>query len=259
MSNLNKPRLNRKSPRKPGHDYVGESLYFVTICTHLREWHFGEVVDDMMYLNPLGQVANDRWVAIPSHFPHVQLGVHVVMPNHVHGIIHIGDQPDQEPKLNTEPQSVNDGHGRDVPNTGEMSGMGVVGTQPTLNTKSQSVNDGHGRDVPNTGEISGTGVVGTQHAVSLPKPSVHTDSTLSQIPPHMRNLERPKSGSLGAVIRSYKSAVTREIRKLTRDPHFVVWQGRYHDHIIINQKEFDHVRRYTLTNPERWEKDFYNE
>ena len=40
-----------------------------------------------MTLNEYGKIADECWRAIPEHFPNVELGAHVIMPNHVHGII----------------------------------------------------------------------------------------------------------------------------------------------------------------------------
>jgi REP element-mobilizing transposase RayT len=42
----------------------------------------------------MGQIAEEHWRLIPEHFPHVELGAYVVMPNHVHGIIVIHDRSD---------------------------------------------------------------------------------------------------------------------------------------------------------------------
>ena len=40
-----------------------------------------------MVLSPLGQSAHDCWTEIPTHFPFVELGEFVVMPNHTHGVV----------------------------------------------------------------------------------------------------------------------------------------------------------------------------
>ena len=40
-----------------------------------------------MILNDLGKIAGECWRAIPEHFPFVETGACVIMPNHVHGII----------------------------------------------------------------------------------------------------------------------------------------------------------------------------
>jgi hypothetical protein len=42
-----------------------------------------------MILNDAGKMANECWLNIPGHFPDAVLHEHVVMPNHVHGIIEL--------------------------------------------------------------------------------------------------------------------------------------------------------------------------
>lgn len=66
----------------------------------------------------------------------------------------------------------------------------------------------------------------------------------------------PKPGSLGAVIRSYKSSVTRWARN-NRFPHFA-WQRGYHDHIIRDDRDLSRVRRYIRQNPMKWSLDQYH-
>ena len=63
----------------------------MTIVTYQRDCLFGEIVNQEMILNEYGRIADKCWRAIPEHFPNVELGAHVVMPNHVHGIIVIID------------------------------------------------------------------------------------------------------------------------------------------------------------------------
>jgi REP element-mobilizing transposase RayT len=40
-----------------------------------------------MQLSEIGKLAEQYWLEIPNHFPIVELGNFVVMPNHVHGIL----------------------------------------------------------------------------------------------------------------------------------------------------------------------------
>ena len=77
--------------RLPGYDYSQAGAYYVTIVTHQRDCLFGEIVNKEMILNDLGKIADECWRAIPEHFPNVELGAHVIMPNHAHGIIIITD------------------------------------------------------------------------------------------------------------------------------------------------------------------------
>ncbi len=78
-------RHQRRSIRLAGYDYGSAGVYFVTICTYQRDLLFEDVV--------LRRVAETMWQRIPRHFPNVQLDGWVVMPNHVHGIVVIVDDP----------------------------------------------------------------------------------------------------------------------------------------------------------------------
>lgn len=64
---------------------------------------------------------------------------------------------------------------------------------------------------------------------------------------------QPKS--LGAVVRAYKSAVTRRINRRRGAPGEPVWQRNYHDRIIRNAREWRRIRRYIQQNPARWPAD----
>ena len=79
----------RRSVRLPGFDYSKPGTYFITICTKDRECLFGHVENDEMILNEAGKTANQCWLKIPEHYPDVVLHDHIVMPNHVHGIIEL--------------------------------------------------------------------------------------------------------------------------------------------------------------------------
>jgi REP element-mobilizing transposase RayT len=71
----------------PGYDYAQAGAYFVTICAYQRMCLFGEVVNDHIQLNDTGRFVEQCWKILPRDFPHVELDVFVVMPNHLHGII----------------------------------------------------------------------------------------------------------------------------------------------------------------------------
>lgn len=81
----NKYRI--ESSRLKGFDYSGPGKYFITIVTRNRECFFGDVVNDEMILNGFGKIADKFWKEIPKHFPYANLDKHIVMPNHLHGII----------------------------------------------------------------------------------------------------------------------------------------------------------------------------
>ena len=67
------------------HDYnIG--AYFVTICTKDREHYFGEISDREMRLSKMGMVADECMRDVHNHFPHVDVPLYVIMPDHVHAI-----------------------------------------------------------------------------------------------------------------------------------------------------------------------------
>ncbi len=72
--------------RIPAYDYAGPGAYFVTLVTQDRACLSRRIEGEEMQLSLRGRVAEACWTAIPEHFPTVELGTYVVMPNHVHGI-----------------------------------------------------------------------------------------------------------------------------------------------------------------------------
>jgi putative transposase len=54
-----------------------------------------------------------------------------------------------------------------------------------------------------------------------------------------RSAPTVKAGSLGVIIRAYKSAVTYAINKLENSRGAVVWQRNYYEHVIRNEGELE--------------------
>ena len=158
-SKFDPQKHHRKSIRLKGYDYSQAGAYYVTIMTYQRDCLFGEIVNAEMVLNDLGKIVDECWHAIPEYFPVVELGAHVSMPNHVHGIIMI------------------------------------------RNDESTTV--------------------GATHASPLRIPNSHPRGV--------------SPGSLGAIVGSFKSAVTKRIgRELNATG---IWQRNYYEHIIRDEKD----------------------
>ncbi len=64
--------------------------------------------------------------------------------------------------------------------------------------------------------------------------------------------------SISSFIAGFKAATTRRIREHLRNPHFQVWQPRFHDHVIRDDRDFDEIREYIHNNPVQWEFDQEN-
>jgi putative transposase len=81
----------RKPNRLKYYDYANNGYYFVTICTKNRFPAFGEVVDKKMIYNRVAHIVENCWLDLPRHYKNCQLDEFVIMPDHFHGIIMIGD------------------------------------------------------------------------------------------------------------------------------------------------------------------------
>src|SRR5437870_1786489 len=73
----------------------------------------------------------------------------------------------------------------------------------------------------------------------------------------MRQFGRPQSRSLSTVVGAFKSAVTRRIG-LLRGNETLVWQKRFHEHIIGSERDLEAHREYILNNPLKWADDELN-
>jgi putative transposase len=82
---------HRRSIRLRDYDYTANGLYFVTLRIFESECVLGKIVDEAMHLNDTGLIVGECWQGIPEHFPHVDLDVLAIMPNHFHGIMMIMD------------------------------------------------------------------------------------------------------------------------------------------------------------------------
>lgn len=88
-----KPSMKR---RKVGHDYCGVAIYMVTLCVEGRRPVLGTLCgpDDRhalpwVYPSQLGVMVKRAWQEIPQYHPQVRLLGFQLMPDHVHGIIHV--------------------------------------------------------------------------------------------------------------------------------------------------------------------------
>jgi REP element-mobilizing transposase RayT len=59
---------------------------------------------------------------------------------------------------------------------------------------------------------------------------------------------RSPSNTVGAIIRGYKSAVTKQMHELGFFD--AIWQRNYYEHIIRNEPEYQNISSYIICNPE---------
>jgi REP element-mobilizing transposase RayT len=83
----------RKKNRLENYDYSENAFYFITTCTKNNEHYFGKIENYKMFLNKYGEIVQNCWLEIPEHFEHIFIDEFIVMPNHIHGIIIVDENP----------------------------------------------------------------------------------------------------------------------------------------------------------------------
>jgi len=58
---------------------------------------FGEIVNGVMVVNDIGAMVVRWWVKLAEKYENIQIDEYCFMPNHMHGIIHVGANPRVRP------------------------------------------------------------------------------------------------------------------------------------------------------------------
>lgn len=86
----------RSNPRWTRYDYRLPGIYFVTTNTLERVPLLGALRRGECVLSPSGRIVRDTWRRISERFPGVELDAFVVMPDHVHALLVLPEQPESE-------------------------------------------------------------------------------------------------------------------------------------------------------------------
>lgn len=80
---------NRKSVRLKGYDYASIGYYFITINSKDKRCIFGEIKDEVMHPNLLGEIIQEEWDITGKLRDNIKLHEYVLMPNHFHAIVEV--------------------------------------------------------------------------------------------------------------------------------------------------------------------------
>jgi len=83
---------SRRRQRLPVYDYSAAGCYFITMCIQNRLPLLGTVVGDVMSRSPAGDQVYGLWHEIPDRYPGVVLDTLMVMSDHLHVILWLGEQ-----------------------------------------------------------------------------------------------------------------------------------------------------------------------
>ncbi|HEX3050154.1 MAG TPA: transposase [Aggregatilineaceae bacterium] len=96
------------------------------------------------------------------------------------------------------------------------------------------------------------------HAVLLlTDVGAYCNTPLQHAPDTTQSLQSP-SQTLGAIIRGFKGATTKQINLLRQTPGASFWQRNYYEHIIRDEHDLAEIRRYIEFNPGCWADDAEN-
>ena len=252
---MNDPRKHhRRSIRLQGYDYSQAGAYFITICTHGREYLFGEIVDGEMMLNELGRIVQEEWEKTPAIRLEIELDEFVVMPDHIHGIVIIRESPGGGDDVGNHVGAYCDDVGDHVVAHGDDVGnhVGAYGDDVGnhVGAYCDDVGDHVGAycdDVGNRVGAYGNDV--GNHVGAYCHTPLHT--------PHQNNHTpfRSPTKTIGSMVRGFKAASTRSINARRFSPGAPVWQRNYYEHIIRNDAEWKQIREYIEYNPICWKED----
>lgn len=198
-------------------DY-NEGIFFITICALNKRHLFGFINDGIMHENSLGKLTHQKILDMPNHHTGLELHNAIVMPNHVHLLLQL------------------------LP----------VGTRPVASPPSHSV-------------VSPSTLSPKQNFGCLKGPKHGTPKLYNHF-----------NSRLAVIIGGFKAAVTREWRKLileektdgiydgwdkrTRQVASLrakIWQPRFHDHYVRDQRAYDNIYNYIELNAQNWAKDCF--
>jgi putative transposase len=93
MSNKFQNKYRIESNRLKNWDYAQDATYFITICTKNMNHYFGKIIDGEMNLSELGKITQSEWLKTIDLRPdmNISFGEFIIMPNHFHAIISIGE------------------------------------------------------------------------------------------------------------------------------------------------------------------------
>ncbi|MCU0349438.1 MAG: transposase [Flavobacterium sp.] len=222
MQNKFQNKYRISSARLQTWDYSNNGAYFITICAKNRHHFFGQIKNEEMRLSEIGKLAAQFWYEIPNHFPFVELGNFVVMPNHVHGIL----------IMNHTVETRFIASNNDKINNSQF----IASNNDKINNSQFIASDNDGTNIEN---------VETRLIASL---QGGTGGFSGDKNPMLGN-------SISKIVRWYKGRCSFECRQIIPD---FGWQSRFHDHIIRNSKSFDTIQNYIEQNPLKWKEDkFY--
>jgi putative transposase len=95
------------------------------------------------------------------------------------------------------------------------------------------------------------------HPVAKPRQVDACAAPLRDDSPRAAPLSAPRvaAGSLGAIVRAFKSTSAKRVNAMRNTPGAPVWQRNYYEHVIRGDDDLARTRQYIRDNPAKWADD----
>ncbi len=226
MSEVNNKRFKDTPNRWQYWNYSAPAKYFITVCTHNMEMLFGNIVNKTMVLSDAGKCVSDEIEKLPAYHPRVILDENIVMPNHIHMIIKLGD-------YFFDNKIVGQIHEFDRQKKSEIQNpVGQIHEFALRDFDEQEYNK-------------------IKNAINDSNGIVNKDM-IKQYRKLRRRMLIPM------IIGKLKMQTSKQINILNKTPQNKNWQTDYYDHIIRDEQSYWTIKNYIKNNPARWNEDKFH-
>ena len=183
-----------------------------------------------MVLSECGEIVEAEIKKIPEYHKRAILDEWVIMPNHIHFIIILGDY-DYDNGISTIVEKIH-----------EFSLLGHKIHE--FSTQGHKIHEFSPR-------------VQKIHEFSLRYPEYRSieNPTPDQIKEYRKQRRKMV---VSKIIGKLKQQTSKHINILLHTPKTKNWQANFHDHVIRNDRAYFNIKRYIVNNPQKWDADRFN-
>jgi|GEM_PF-743054 len=211
-----------ETSRLKGWNYSRTGDYFITIGTYNKNNFLGRIVNGKIELKETGLICKQCILDIPKHFFNIRLVEWTIMPNHVHILFHV-ETHDRASLLKN--KIMDDG----------------INNSTNLDNRLITVDN-----INMTKETHDRASLQDNRKVTM------INYGHNNHPDYYSRLNKKSNQLIPNLIKQFKSSVKREVNKRKL---FFVWQERYYDEIITDEKKLKTVIYYIKNNEKNWAKD----
>lgn len=219
-------------------NYSSPNSYFITICVQYRKHILGKIANRKMILSGNGKIVAGFFMQLPFWHKRIVLDEWIVMPNHFHCLITLGD-------YGFDNGVVWDDGGGDC-------AIAVEKIHEFSLTNQSQPNQPFIPPPPTTIQNS---QLTPQELKLLNRYQKIKNPTTDQIKQY-RKLRRKML--IPKIMGKLQMQTSKHINLLNNTSGNKTWQPGYHDHIVRGDSEFLRIKYYIRNNPKNWNEDMFN-